>query len=302
MSGNIVLGVLTIFLLAFPSLITAYSQPHVDTTCYSSVRSVLASRFPGLSIHINLSNYIVVSSNLNYTDLKILIFKWISQGVSVEIQATEETCEIVSFEVIIDTRYVSEASILDELEAGIREWYSNTKKLVSNTSRTEVLGGQLVAGDAPIYFLDPNHVTVTPVLVRYFVYPSPPIVIYKFINYFPAVRELLTQIPNFNLSMDEVKEMLKNKLNVTEYRGISKSYVILYGTLRPAYIVTVTPYKNIAILADSGEIITQKIATTTQATPEGNQLTTYLGPALILAALAVVTTYLVWLKKRRSSP
>lgn len=251
---------------------------------------------------MNLSNYTVVSSNLNYTDLKILVFKWVSRGVSVEVQATKETCEIVSFEVVIDARYVNESSILDELEAGVREWYNDTKKLVSSTSRTEVLGGQLVVGDAPIYFLDPNYVTAIPVVVRYFVYPSPPIVIYKFVNYFPAVRELLTQIPDFNLSVDEVKEILKNELNITEYRGISKSYVILYGTLRPAYIVAVTPYKNIAILADNGEIITQKIATTTQAAPEGNQLTTYLGLALTLVALAVVATYLIWLKKHRSLP
>ncbi|MEO3993183.1 MAG: hypothetical protein QN229_02580 [Desulfurococcaceae archaeon TW002] len=299
MSGVSVLGVLTVFLLVFSSLITGYSSPHVNITCYSSVSSVLASRFPRLSSYVDLSNYTVVSSNLNYTDLIILVFKWISRGVSVEVQATKETCEIVSFEVVIDVRYVNESSILNELEGGVKEWYNTSKKLISSTSRAEVLGGQLVIGDAPIYFLDLNYVTATPIVVRYFIYPSPPLVIYKFINYFPAIRELLTQIPNFNLSVGEVEEILKNKLNITEYRGIIKSYVILYGMLRPAYVVAVTPYKNIAILADNGEIITQK-TTTTQAIPESNQLTTYLGLALILTVLALATTYVVRLKKHHS--
>jgi len=296
-------SLLMLHLLILSLLTAAYFLPHTRVACYPSVNHVLVSRFPELSNYVDLSNYSVVSSNLNYTDLKILVFKWFSRGTSVEVQVVEDTCEIIRFEVIVDARYVNESGLedfLSELEAGVKEWYSESKSFVGNTSRAEVLGGQVVVGDAPIYFLDPNYITVTPVIVRYFIYPSPPVVIYAFTNYFPAVKKLLTQIPNFSLSEEEAAEILKNKLNITEYRGLTKSYVILYGALRPAYIVAVTPYKYVAILADNGEILTQKTATNTQVTPESNRVITYFGLVLVLAAIAVIATYTVWLRKHSS--
>lgn len=301
MSRGTSLGVLTLLFLTLPTLTAGYLSPHASTTCYSSVSQVIASRFPALSNYVDLNNYTMASSNLNYTDMKILDFRWVSRGASVEVQTTEKTCEIIRFEAIVDARYFNESvlnNLLSKLEAGIKEWYSDSKNLVSNIPGAEVLGGQLVINNAPIYFLDPDYVVVTPVVIRYFIYPSPPIVIYAFINYFPVVDELLTQIPNFSLSEEEVVEILKNKINITEYRGITKSYVILYRTLRPAYIVAVTPYKNVAILADSGEILTQKTTTTSQETLEGNQATAYVGLALVLIASAIVITYLTWLRRR----
>jgi len=301
-SKHISLSILTLFLLTLSPLATGYPLPHANTACHLSVSNFLASRFPLLSNYVNLDNYTVISSNLNYTDLKILVFKWVSRGVSIGIQVTEETCEITRFEVTVDSRYLNESNLnnlLNELETGVEKLFSDVKDLVSNTSNARIIGGQLVVNDTPIYFIDPNYVTATPALVRYFVYPSPPIVIYTFINYFPAVKKLLTQVTNFNLSEEEAIETLKNKLNITEYRGVTRSYVILYGVLRPAYIIAITPYKNVAVLADNGEVLTQKTATNTQATPEDNQLIMYLGLTLILAGSAIAVTYIFWLKRRR---
>lgn len=301
MSKDATLSFLTLLLLLLSPLTEAYFSPHTKATCYSSVNYVLVSRFPELSNYVNLSNYSVVSSSLNYTDLRILIFKWFSRGISVEVHVDRDSCEIIRFEATVDSRYFNESGFeyfLNELEEGVKEWYSDSKELVSITSGAEVLGGQLVINDTPIYFLDPNNVVVIPALVRYFVYPSPPIIIYVFINYFPVVKGLLTQIPNFSLGESEVTEILKNELNITEYRGITKSYVILDGALRPAYIIAITPYKNIAILADDGEVLTQKTATNTQTTTKNNKLTTYFGITLVLIALAMIVTYMVWLRKR----
>lgn len=301
--GRTGLSLITMLLLAFSLLTTEYYVSRANAACYSSVSSVLVSRFPTLSSYVSLSNYTVVSSSLNYADVEILVFKWASRGVSIEIQAIEETCEIVLFEAVVDSRYINESrlnSLLSKLEAGVRRWFTDTKSLVSNTSDAEVLGGQLVIGNTPVYFLDPNYVTTIPVVVRYFVYPSPPIIIYAFINHFPAVKKQLTHIPNFNLSEEEATETLKNKLNVTEYRGITKSYVILRGVLRPAYVIALTPYKNVAILADNGEVIKQETITNTQETREDSLLTTHLQLVLVLTALAITVTYVVWLKRRHS--
>ncbi len=302
MGKDLVLRVFTLLIIAFSILTITYSSPRVSSTCYSSVRYVVTSRFPELSSYVNLSNYSVVSTNLNYTDLKVLVYRWVSHGVSVEVQTVEETCDVIRFEVIVDSRNINESNLntlLSRLEAGVREWYNDVKNLISTTSIAEVLGGQVVVNDTPIYFLDPTYVTIAPITVRYFVYPSPPIVIYSFVNYFPVIKKLLVQTPSFNLSVEEVKEVLKNTLNITEYKGITKSYVILYGVLRPAYVVAVTPYKNVVILADNGEILTQKTATNTQTAPGGNQTIVNLGLALILTALSLLVAYMIWLRKRR---
>lgn len=303
MNRSTSLSVITILLLTFSFLATEYYIPRINAACHPSVSNVLVSRFPLTSNYVSLNNYTLVSSNLNYTNIKILIFRWVSRGVSVEVQAIEETCEIIRFGATVDSRYFNESSLnslLNELEVGVRKWFTDTKNLVGNTSDVKVLGGQLVVGDTPVYLLDPDYVTTIPVVVRYFIYPSPPIIIYAFINYFPAVEKQLTQIPDFNLSEEEATEILKNKLNITEYRGITKSYVMLYGVLRPAYVIALTPYKNVAILADSGELITQKTATNTQEITENNQITTYLGLALVLIASAIAVTYIVWLRRRHS--
>ncbi len=296
------LSVFTLLLIAFSLLVITYSSPRVSSTCYSSVRYALISRFPELGDYMNLSNYSVASTSLNYTDLKILVYKWVSQGVSVEVQVAEETCDVIRFEVIVDLRNINESTLntlLSRLEAGVKDWYSDTKNLISTTSIAEVLGGQVVVNDTPIYFLDPTYVTIVPITVRYFIYPSPPIVIYSFVNYFPAIKKLLAQIPNFNLSEVEVREVLENTLNITEYKGITKSYVVLYGTLRPAYVVALTPYKNAVILADNGEVLTQRTAINTQTTPGGNQTIVNLGLALILTAFSLLIAYMIWLRKRR---
>jgi len=296
------LSVFTLLLIVLSLLTITYSSLRVSSTCYSSVRYVMVSRFPELSDYVNLSNYSVASTNLNYTDLKILVYKWVSRGVSVEVQATEETCDVVRFEVVVDTRNINESilnTLLDRLEANVKDWYSDTKNLISATSIAEVLGGQVVINDTPIYFLDPTYVTITPITVRYFVYPSPPIVIYSFVNYFPTIKKLLAHIPGFNLSEEYVKEVLEKNLNITEYKGITKSYVVLYGVLRPAYVVAVTPYRNVVILADDGEILTQRTATGTQTTPGSNQTIVNLGLALILTAFSLLIAYVIWLRKRR---
>ncbi len=302
MGKDLVLKVFTLLIIAFSILTITYSSPRVSSTCYSSVRYVVTSRFPELSSYVNLSNYSVVSTNLNYTDLKVLVYRWVSHGVSVEVQAVEETCDVIRFEVIVDSRNINESNLntlLSRLEAGVRDWYNDIKNLISTTSIAEVLGGQVVVNNTPIYFLDPTYVTIAPTTVRYFIYPSPPIVIYSFVNYFPVIKKLLVQTPSFNLSVEEVEEVLKNTLNITEHKGITKSYVILYGALRPAYVVAVTPYKNVVILADNGEILTQKTATNTQTTPGGNQTIVNLGLALILTALSLLVAYMIWLRKRR---
>lgn len=296
------LSVFTLLLIAFSLLAITYSSPRVGSTCYSSVRYVLISRFPELGDYMNLSNYSVVSTSLNYTDLKILVYKWVSQGVSVEVQAVEETCDVIRFEVVVDSRNINESTLntlLSRLEASVKDWYSDTKNLISTTSIAEVLGGQVVVNDTPIYFLNPTYVTIAPITVRYFIYPSPPIIIYSFVNYFPTIKKLLAQIPDFNLSEEEVREVLENTLNITEYKGITKSYVMLHETLRPAYVIAVTPYKNVIILADNGEILTQRTATDTQTTPGGNQTIMNLGLALILTAFSLLIVYVIWLRKRR---
>lgn len=51
-------------------------------------------------------------------------------GVSVEVQAVEETCDVIRFEVVVDSRNINESTLntlLSRLEASVKDWYSDTK-------------------------------------------------------------------------------------------------------------------------------------------------------------------------------
>lgn len=294
-----VLALTIVAVMTLPLVNVASAQG--SHACYPSIKHAIEFRLPELSSYVNLSHYAVRNSNLNYTSAELLVFRFNSQGISITAH-TLNSCELVFLEIVVDARYTGNAStlnnLLNSLEKGVKNWYDDLKATAESVEYLKVIGGQLVINNTPVYFVDRDAVTITPVLVRYYVYPSPPITIFSLINQYPVVKDMIANIPNFSVNVEDALTLLKNRVNLTEYRGVAKAYVVLAGSVRPAYVVAVSPYRNLVVLADSCEVLSQRTLTSWEEAQPSNEVTSSL--SILLIVVAVVTGVYIISKLRRS--
>ncbi len=285
------LTIAAVIILSFINVVFAQGSH----ACYSSIKHAIEFRLPELSSYVNLSDYTVGTSSLSYTSAELLVFRFNSQGISITAH-TLNSCELVFLEIMVDARYADDVStlnsLLNSLENGVKNWHDDLKAAVGSIEYLEVVGGQLVINNTPAYFVDEDAITITPVLVRYYVYSSPPITIFSLINQYPVVKDLIANIPNFSVSVEDALTLLKSRANLTGYRGITKAYVVLARSVRPAYVIAVTPYRNLVVLADSCEVLGQRTLASTEEVQPSNEATSFLSLLLIIAAV-VAGVYII---------
>lgn len=241
--------------------------------------------------------------------LETYLVSWNISGVKLDIVVVniEGEWEPISLDVILngdDSQDVMKI-IIDkgmELESSIKKAFTRMKDDALTDENVSIIGFQIHVDGMPVAFLDPEVPSIVPAMISWNSYFLGKIVSFRLVNDYPILKYLMSEdSKHFKVSAGEALAKVESQAEYEVTPQVSRYLLITNGSVRPAYVSYVTPWRIAVVMADTGELLLMKEYTT--ETPSASE-TTATAPgineplkspytALVIAAVVVLAAVLV---------
>ena len=188
------------------------------------------------------------------------------------------------------------------LEETVKNAFARMRDEAVSHEGVQVIGFQIHINGIPVAFLNPKAPVVIPAMISWNSYYLGSVVSFRLVNDYPILESLLSnESMNYKISADDALALIESKVVYEVTPQVSKYLLINNGSVRPAYVSYVTPWKVAVVMADNGELLLPEQDETVSQVPTSSHPTSqevqeggwirneYLGVVMAIAIIAVVT-------------
>ncbi len=298
--------------LVMTSLLITSMSPQLNASLNSgsSAFQFIKANFPEL-LEVLPPHYRIIGPVRDpVTDLQTVKVVWNSSGIYVEVNEV-----LLNSRWVVKALYVTLDSTVSSRTASFINKYSDNLQTDLNTLYMKVassvkppyslIGFGIYWHSTPIGYLLPGPY-LSPARVYWGLRYEGPITALIFLDDLPVVKYLVNSSnPHFRLDDEGACKALNNSVKTeVSCKGVeapSKYYLIVNGSLRPAYIKYLTPYEVAVIMGDDGRVIlpSSYAAGKEETRKEVGISEVFYWVSAVAFALAAITALLWWVKLRK---
>ncbi len=191
---------------------------------------------------------------------------WDIPGVELDVVVVniEGGWEPISLDVILNGNDSQEVlkiisdKVMD-LENNVKEVFTRMKNEALADGEVSLIGFQIYIDETPVAFLDPETPSVIPAMISWNSYQLGKIASFRLVNDYPILKYLMSEgSKHFKVSAGEALSKIESQAKYEVTPQVSKYLLITNGSVRPAYVSYVTPWKIAVVMADTGELLLAK--------------------------------------------